>query len=147
MYILRWISIIFLAIDKYSTVHFYCVFKHDSLFLLCGLCVVYIILYFLWQSYEINLQVTCVLAYLALIPHPDIDMYLLNPLVNLQPGANNLTTVLHKVATRIVHFLWFNIKNTIYCIKVIKYRNSTIAWIPWNSFDYPMDVIRFRLRI
>ncbi|XP_043266740.1 FHF complex subunit HOOK interacting protein 2A-like isoform X2 [Venturia canescens] len=49
------------------------------------------------QRYEINLQLTVVISRLALLPHPYLHEYLLNPLLPLGPGLKSLFTCLQKV--------------------------------------------------
>lgn len=49
------------------------------------------------QTYEVNLQVTSLLAKIALFPHPHIHEYLLDPFLNTAPGCRNLHSVLEKV--------------------------------------------------
>ncbi|KAM3926385.1 FHF complex subunit HOOK-interacting protein 2B isoform 2-T2 [Leptodactylus fuscus] len=49
------------------------------------------------QPYEVNLQVTSLLTRIALYPHPHIQEYLLNPFINLAPGARTLFSVLVRV--------------------------------------------------
>ncbi|XP_056427057.1 FHF complex subunit HOOK-interacting protein 2B isoform X2 [Hyla sarda] len=49
------------------------------------------------QPYEMNLQVTSLLTRIALFPHPHIQEYLLNPFINLAPGARTLFSVLVRV--------------------------------------------------
>nr|XP_054765402.1 FHF complex subunit HOOK interacting protein 2A-like isoform X1 [Lytechinus pictus] len=49
------------------------------------------------QTYEVNLQVTSVLAKIALYPHPHIHEYLLDPFLTIAPGCRNLYSVLEKV--------------------------------------------------
>ncbi|KAG8441115.1 hypothetical protein GDO86_006746 [Hymenochirus boettgeri] len=49
------------------------------------------------QPYEVNLQVTSLLSRLALFPHPHLKEYLLNPFINLAPGARSLFSVLVRV--------------------------------------------------
>nr|DBA30185.1 TPA: hypothetical protein GDO54_006199 [Pyxicephalus adspersus] len=49
------------------------------------------------QPYEMNLQVTSLLTRIALFPHPHILEYLLDPYINLAPGARSLFSVLVRV--------------------------------------------------
>lgn len=49
------------------------------------------------QPYEMNLQVTSLLTRIALFPHPHIQEYLLDPYINLAPGARSLFSVLVRV--------------------------------------------------
>ncbi|KAM9312579.1 FHF complex subunit HOOK-interacting protein 2B [Gastrophryne carolinensis] len=49
------------------------------------------------QPYEMNLQVTSLLARIALFPHPLIQEYFLDPYINLAPGARSLFSVLVRV--------------------------------------------------
>ncbi|XP_075063237.1 FHF complex subunit HOOK-interacting protein 2B [Mixophyes fleayi] len=49
------------------------------------------------QPYEVNLQVTSLLTRIALFPHPQIQEYLLDPFINLAPGARTLFSVLIRV--------------------------------------------------
>ncbi|KAF2360103.1 Retinoic acid induced 16-like protein [Trinorchestia longiramus] len=50
------------------------------------------------QDYDVNLQVTSVVANLALLPHPQLHEYLLNPLLPLAAGVRTLHGVLRTVA-------------------------------------------------
>ncbi|XP_053124913.1 FHF complex subunit HOOK interacting protein 2B isoform X2 [Hemicordylus capensis] len=49
------------------------------------------------QPYAVNLQVTSVLSRLALLPHPHLHEYLLDPYLPLAPGCRNLFSVLIRV--------------------------------------------------
>uniref|UniRef100_A0A8B9RHL1 FHF complex subunit HOOK-interacting protein C-terminal domain-containing protein n=1 Tax=Astyanax mexicanus TaxID=7994 RepID=A0A8B9RHL1_ASTMX len=49
------------------------------------------------QPYELNLQVTSVLSRLAVFPHPHLHEYLLDPYINLSPGARSLFSTLVRV--------------------------------------------------
>lgn len=51
------------------------------------------------QTYEVNLQVTSVLAKIALYPHPHIHEYLLDPFLPVAPGCRTLYSVLGKVVS------------------------------------------------
>ncbi|CAL7937634.1 unnamed protein product [Xylocopa violacea] len=55
------------------------------------------------QKYEVNLQLTVVISRLALLPHPYLHEFLLNPLLPLAPGTKNLFTCLQKVVKQLVH--------------------------------------------
>lgn len=54
------------------------------------------------QKYEVNLQLTVVISRLALLPHPYLHEFLLNPLLPLAPGTKNLFTCLQKVVKQLV---------------------------------------------
>ena len=49
------------------------------------------------NSYDVNLQLTAIVSKLALLPHPNVHEFLLNPTVPLVPGARTLFTVLKEV--------------------------------------------------
>ncbi|KAL0964179.1 hypothetical protein UPYG_G00320300 [Umbra pygmaea] len=49
------------------------------------------------QPYDVNLQVTSVLSKLALLPHPHMHEYLLDPYINLGPGCRSLFSVIVRV--------------------------------------------------
>ena len=51
----------------------------------------------LFQSYPVTLQLTSVISKLALVPHPTLHEFLLDPYLPLVPGVRNLYTVLQKV--------------------------------------------------
>lgn len=55
------------------------------------------------QKYEINLQLTVVISRLALLPHPYLHEFLLNPLLPLAPGTKSLFTCLQKVVKQLVN--------------------------------------------
>ncbi|XP_076174981.1 FHF complex subunit HOOK interacting protein 2A isoform X2 [Ptiloglossa arizonensis] len=55
------------------------------------------------QKFEINLQLTVVISRLALLPHPYLHEFLLNPLLPLAPGTRNLFTCLEKVVKQLVN--------------------------------------------
>ncbi|XP_076759735.1 FHF complex subunit HOOK interacting protein 2A isoform X3 [Xylocopa sonorina] len=55
------------------------------------------------QKYEVNLQLTVVISRLALLPHPYLHEFLLNPLLPLAPGTKNLFTCLQKVVKQLAH--------------------------------------------
>ncbi|XP_008546733.1 FHF complex subunit HOOK interacting protein 2A [Microplitis demolitor] len=54
------------------------------------------------QKYEINLQLTVVISKLALLPHPYLHEFLLNPLVPLIPGTKSLFNCLQKTVKQLV---------------------------------------------
>ncbi|KAM4749531.1 FHF complex subunit HOOK-interacting protein 2B isoform 2-T2 [Rhinophrynus dorsalis] len=63
------------------------------------------------QPYEVNLQVTSLLARLSLFPHPHLQEYLLDPFISLAPGVRTLFSVLIRVvgdlaqrSLRVSHF-------------------------------------------
>ncbi|XP_063047738.1 protein FAM160B1 [Engraulis encrasicolus] len=49
------------------------------------------------QPYDVNLQVTSVLSKLALLPHPHLHEYLLDPYINLAPACRSLFAVIVRV--------------------------------------------------
>ncbi|XP_048843812.1 protein FAM160B1 [Brienomyrus brachyistius] len=49
------------------------------------------------QPYDVNLQVTSVLSKLALLPHPHLHEYLLDPYINLAPACRSLFSVIVRV--------------------------------------------------
>ncbi|PNF15187.1 hypothetical protein B7P43_G14385 [Cryptotermes secundus] len=51
-----------------------------------------------YQPYEINLQLTGLVSHLAMLPHPYLHEYLLNPLLPLRSEANSLFSILQLVA-------------------------------------------------
>ncbi|XP_052772492.1 FHF complex subunit HOOK interacting protein 2A-like isoform X2 [Mya arenaria] len=53
------------------------------------------------QSYPINLQLTSVISRLALVPHPCLHEFLLDPFLSMQPGTRNLYTVFLKISNEI----------------------------------------------
>ncbi|XP_071552969.1 FHF complex subunit HOOK interacting protein 2A-like isoform X2 [Panulirus ornatus] len=53
------------------------------------------------QDYDINLQVTSLVATLALLPHPHLHEYLLNPTITLSGGVRTPFTVLSLVVSKI----------------------------------------------
>ncbi|KAL4231182.1 hypothetical protein ACF0H5_008764 [Mactra antiquata] len=53
------------------------------------------------QSYSINLQLTSVISKLALIPHPCLHEFLLDPFLPLKPGIRNLFSIFQKVSNEI----------------------------------------------
>ncbi|XP_061449198.1 FHF complex subunit HOOK-interacting protein 2B isoform X2 [Rhineura floridana] len=55
------------------------------------------LMHILDQPYAVNLQVTSVLSRLALIPHPHLHEYLLDPYLPLGPGCRTLFSVLIRV--------------------------------------------------
>lgn len=55
-----------------------------------------------YQPYEINLQLTGLISRLAMLPHPYLHEYLLNPLLPLRSEANALFSVLQLVAQELV---------------------------------------------
>ncbi|XP_066603338.1 FHF complex subunit HOOK interacting protein 2A-like isoform X3 [Prorops nasuta] len=55
------------------------------------------------QKYDINLQLTVVLSRLALLPHPYLHEYMLNPLLPLAPGTKSLFICLQRVVKQLVN--------------------------------------------
>lgn len=53
------------------------------------------------QPYQVNLRITSILAKLALLPHPNLHEFLLNPLIPLNYGVRTLFSVLDKVINNI----------------------------------------------
>ncbi|XP_042212317.1 FHF complex subunit HOOK interacting protein 2A-like isoform X2 [Homarus americanus] len=53
------------------------------------------------QDYDINLQVTSLVATLALLPHPHLHEFLLNPTITLSGGVRTPFTVLSSVVSKI----------------------------------------------
>jgi len=54
------------------------------------------------QTYEVNLEVTGLISRLALLPHPYLHEFLLNPLLPLIPGTKSLFLCLQKVVKQLV---------------------------------------------
>lgn len=54
------------------------------------------------QTYEINLEITRLMSKLALLPHPYLHEFLLNPLLPLVPGTRSLFLCLQKVVKQLV---------------------------------------------
>ena len=79
-------------LNFYMTEYFYSEPSLCSLF--CG------------QSYDVNLQVTSVVSRLAMMPHPNLHEYLLNPLLPSGASARTLTTVVRKVSYCTLLFLF-----------------------------------------
>ncbi|WAR21376.1 F16B1-like protein [Mya arenaria] len=52
---------------------------------------------FLKMSYPINLQLTSVISRLALVPHPCLHEFLLDPFLSMQPGTRNLYTISNEI--------------------------------------------------
>ncbi|XP_072759674.1 FHF complex subunit HOOK interacting protein 2A isoform X2 [Anoplolepis gracilipes] len=55
------------------------------------------------QTYEVNLEVTGLISKLALLPHPYLHEFLLNPLLPLIPGTKSLFLCLQKVVKQLVN--------------------------------------------
>lgn len=55
------------------------------------------------QKYDTNLQLTLVLTKLALLPHPYLHEFLLNPLIPLIPGQKSLFICLQRVVKQLVN--------------------------------------------
>lgn len=55
------------------------------------------------QKYSINLQLTVVISKLALLPHPYLHEFLLNPLIPLAHGKRSLFIYLQKVVKQLVN--------------------------------------------
>ncbi|XP_028391522.1 protein FAM160B1-like [Dendronephthya gigantea] len=49
------------------------------------------------QPYDVNLQVTSILALISQFPHPYLHEYMLNPTLSLIPDATSLSTILREV--------------------------------------------------
>lgn len=54
------------------------------------------------QTYEVNLEVTTLISKLALLPHPYLHEFLLNPLLPLIPGTKSLFLCLQKAIKQFV---------------------------------------------
>ncbi|XP_034952323.1 protein FAM160B1-like isoform X2 [Chelonus insularis] len=54
------------------------------------------------QKYEMNLQLTVVISKLALLPHPYLHEFLLNPLIPLAPGTKSLFICLQKIIKQLI---------------------------------------------
>nr|CAD7572033.1 unnamed protein product [Timema californicum] len=55
-----------------------------------------------YQPYEINLQLTSLVSRLAMLPHPYLHEYLLNPFLPVLPDTNTLFGTLELVAAELV---------------------------------------------
>ncbi|PSN44327.1 hypothetical protein C0J52_11105 [Blattella germanica] len=55
-----------------------------------------------YQPYEINLQLTGLVSRLAMLPHPFLHEFLLNPLLPVLSGANSLFSTLQLVASELM---------------------------------------------
>lgn len=55
------------------------------------------------QKYSVNLQLTVVISKLALLPHPYLHEFLLNPLIPLASGRKSLFSCLQKVIKQLVN--------------------------------------------
>ncbi|XP_014221656.1 protein FAM160B1-like isoform X2 [Trichogramma pretiosum] len=55
------------------------------------------------QKYEINLQLTVLVSKLALLPHPYLHEFLLNPLIPLVPGKKSLFICLQRVVKQLMN--------------------------------------------
>ncbi|XP_076057831.1 FHF complex subunit HOOK interacting protein 2A-like isoform X2 [Oratosquilla oratoria] len=55
------------------------------------------------QDYEVNLQVTSLISSLALLPHPHLHEFLLNPLIPLVPGTRTPYQVLSSVVSKVLN--------------------------------------------
>lgn len=53
------------------------------------------------QPYQVNLQLTSILSKLAMLPHPNLHEYLLEPALQVSPGTNTMYNTLQDVAKRI----------------------------------------------
>lgn len=51
-----------------------------------------------FKPYEMNLQLTALVSRLAMLPHPHLHEFLLNPLVPIVPGTTTLYSTLQEVA-------------------------------------------------
>ena len=56
----------------------------------------------MFQPYEINLQLTGLVSRLAMLPHPFLHEFLLNPLLPVLPEANTLFSTLQLVASELL---------------------------------------------
>ena len=54
------------------------------------------------QKYGVNLQLTVVISKLALLPHPYLHEFLLNPLIPLTPGEKSLFICLQRVVKHLI---------------------------------------------
>ena len=50
-----------------------------------------------FQSYDMNLQITSVMSWLAHLPHPNLNEFLLNPYLNVKDDVRSLPVVIRKV--------------------------------------------------
>ncbi|XP_059152978.1 FHF complex subunit HOOK interacting protein 2A-like isoform X2 [Physella acuta] len=63
------------------------------------------LLHLLDQSYSVNLLLTALISKVALIPHPNLHEFLLDPFLPVPDGTRTLYTVLTKVTNEIKHHL------------------------------------------
>lgn len=63
------------------------------------------------QPYELNLQLTALVSRLAMVPHPHLHEFLLNPLIPLVSGTTSLYTTLQAVA-REMHSAMASVPNS-----------------------------------
>lgn len=55
------------------------------------------------QKYDINFEITGLISKLALLPHPYLHEFLLNPLIPLAPGNKSLFICLQRVVKHFMH--------------------------------------------
>ena len=92
------------VISSYHTTPFCCILYHIILGKEYRLWGSFLFIWFslLLQPYEINLQLTGLVSRLAMLPHPYLHEYLLNPLLPLRSEASSLFSVLQLVAEELV---------------------------------------------
>ena len=89
----------------------------------------------LYQPYDVNLQVTSVIAQLSQFKHPQLQEFLLNASLPLAPDCRSLHSTLQNVSCfKLLHYssatLLCQVSYTyIYC-KACK------AWVPYNLLDH-----------
>lgn len=59
----------------------------------------------MFQSYQINLQLTGLLSRIATLPHAYVHEYIMNPLLPIHANTKTLFSVLQAVATELIERL------------------------------------------
>ncbi|CAL1538772.1 unnamed protein product [Lymnaea stagnalis] len=85
------------------------------------------LLHILDQSYSVNLLLTALIAKVALIPHPNLHEFLLDPFLPTVEGARTLYSVLVKVTNEIKHH---QKSDTAFSQKLILARKQLLGLVP-----------------
>ena len=54
------------------------------------------------RDYDVNLQVTAILSRVAMLPHPYVHEYLINPTIPISGGGGSAVRTLHSVLTKVI---------------------------------------------
>ena len=87
----------------------------------------FLLFYFLYQPYDVNLQVTSVIAQLSQFKHPQLQEFLLNASLPLAPDCRSLHSTLQNVSCFKMITIYYS---SVILFYVNIYCKACKAWVP-----------------